>query len=84
MVLTPTYHVFEMYKEHQGGASIPIEIESPQYKFAEHSIAALSASALRDSAGKIHLSVANLDPHHSIALKSGFSGAAPKSVAREF
>jgi alpha-L-arabinofuranosidase len=81
MVLTPTYHVFEMYKVHQGGASIPIEIESPQYKFAEHSIAALSASASRDSAGKIHLSIANLDPHISIALTARMALPSPKSVA---
>jgi alpha-L-arabinofuranosidase len=80
MVLTPTYHVFEMYRVHQGGASIPVDIESPQYKFAEHSIAALSVSASRDSAGKIHLSVANLDPHHSIALSTGVSGVSAKSA----
>jgi alpha-N-arabinofuranosidase len=80
MVLTPTYHVFEMYKVHQGAANLPIEIESPQYKFAEHSIAALSASASRDSAGRIHLSVANLDPHNSITLRSGISGVSAKSA----
>lgn len=31
MLLTPTYHVFEMYKIHQGGRRIPLKLNSPAY-----------------------------------------------------
>lgn len=31
MLLTPTYHVFEMFKLHQGGRRIPLRFESPVY-----------------------------------------------------
>ena len=31
MLLTPTYHVFEMYKIHQGAKRIPLELKSPIY-----------------------------------------------------
>ena len=31
MLLTPTYHVFEMYKIHQGAKHIPLKLKSPAY-----------------------------------------------------
>ena len=31
MLLTPTYHVFEMYKIHQGAKHIPLTVQSPAY-----------------------------------------------------
>ena len=31
MLLTPTYHVFEMYKVHQGATLLPVELQSPDY-----------------------------------------------------
>ncbi len=34
MLLTPTYHVFEMYKIHQGAKRIPLKLKSPTYKCA--------------------------------------------------
>jgi alpha-N-arabinofuranosidase len=34
MVLTPTYHVFELYRGHQGGRSVRVEVEGPAVKFA--------------------------------------------------
>ena len=33
MLLTPTYHVFEMFKVHQGGTFLPVELQSPDYAF---------------------------------------------------
>ena len=34
MILTPTYHVFEMYKVHQGATLIPLEVTAPEYTLA--------------------------------------------------
>ena len=34
ILLTPTYHVFEMYKPHQAARHIPLELTSPTYKCA--------------------------------------------------
>ena len=31
MLLTPTYHLFEMYNVHQGGRRIPLDFQSPLY-----------------------------------------------------
>ncbi len=81
MVLTPTYHVFEMYKVHQGATLIPVELNAPQYTLAQAAIPALSASASRDSSGKLHLSIVNLDPNHEAQVSTKLAGASPKNVA---
>ncbi|MBC7234709.1 MAG: alpha-N-arabinofuranosidase [Chloroflexi bacterium] len=33
MLTTPTYHVYEMYKEHQGGTAVQTSFESPSISF---------------------------------------------------
>jgi alpha-L-arabinofuranosidase len=80
MVLTPTYHVFEMYKIHQGATLIPVELSSPQYTLAQASIPALNASASRDSSGRLHLSVVNLDPNRDAQVSTKLAGAAARNV----
>jgi alpha-N-arabinofuranosidase len=62
MVLTPTYHVFEMYRVHRGATLIPVRVDAPEYRLGEASLPMLDASASRDAAGQTHLSVVNLDP----------------------
>src|SRR2546429_3926656 len=47
MVLTPTYHLFEMYKMHQGATLLPTELTAPPYTVGEKSVPSLSASASR-------------------------------------
>jgi alpha-N-arabinofuranosidase len=34
LILTPTYHVFDMYQHHQGGRGVRLEFESPTVSFA--------------------------------------------------
>ncbi|MRV70322.1 alpha-N-arabinofuranosidase [Duganella sp. FT92W] len=80
MLLTPTYHVFDMYQVHQDATHIPVELQSPQYRHGEVSIPALSVSASRGADGKIHISVANLDPHHSIKVSARLKGFTARSV----
>ena len=45
MIRTPTYWVFEMFKVHQGGTFLPVELQSPDYTFGAEKIPAVSASA---------------------------------------
>jgi alpha-N-arabinofuranosidase len=63
MVLTPTYHVFDMYKVHQDAVKLPVFLESDNYILENNSIPALSASASIDGDGRIHVSVCNIDPN---------------------
>ena len=80
MTLTPTYHVFEMYKVHQGATLIPIELTAPQYVLGQASVPSLHASASRDAAGKLHLSIVNLDPNRAAQVSLKLTGAAARSV----
>ena len=74
MIVTPTYHVFEMYKVHQDATNLPIEINSPRYSYGDQSIAALSVSASRDKAGLIHVSIVNLDPSKPAHIRANLKG----------
>jgi len=80
MVLTPTYHVFEMYKVHQGATSLPVELTSPDYTIGAEKIPAVSVSASRDTAGKIHLSLVNTNASEAITVSCKLTGAAAKTV----
>ena len=62
MVLTPTYHVFNMYKVHMGATNLPLEIQCDSLSTNKYKFAAVSASASKDAQGKIHITLANVDP----------------------
>jgi alpha-N-arabinofuranosidase len=81
MLRTPTYWVFEMYKVHQGGTFLPVTLDSPPYGFGNGTIPAISASATRDNAGRVHLSIANADPNRSFTLNVKLAGLTPTSVS---
>jgi alpha-N-arabinofuranosidase len=62
MILTPTYHVFNMYKVHQDATYIPVMLQSEDYKAGNKTIPAVSGTAsMKD--GKTHISLSNLDPN---------------------
>ncbi|MBA7634902.1 Intracellular exo-alpha-L-arabinofuranosidase 2 [subsurface metagenome] len=65
MILTPTYHVFEMYKVHHDVRLLPVELQCNDYQFGNSKIPALNVSASKDKSGKIHISFCNLDPGNS-------------------
>ena len=61
MILTPTYHIMEMYNVHQDAKLIPINITSNDYVLGNQKLKAVSASASVDSTGKTHISLVNID-----------------------
>ena len=81
MILTPTYHVFELYTVHHDAVLLPVELDTGTYAFGKESIPALSASASRDASGRIHLTLANLDPNDPRDLSVVFRGADLGNVA---
>jgi alpha-N-arabinofuranosidase len=66
MLLTPTYHVFDMYKVHQDASYIATEAESPSYEMDGKQIDQLSASASLNADNQLHISLCNL--HHAEPL----------------
>jgi alpha-N-arabinofuranosidase len=80
MVLTPTYHVFEMFKVHQDATSLPVALSSPDYVLGAEKIPAVSAAASRDAAGKVHLSLVNANPNTALTVSCTLAGLAAKSA----
>ncbi len=80
IVLTPTYHVFEMFRVHQNAVSLPVELKTPDLADAQVKIPTVSASASRDAAGKIHLSLVNTNPDSPVTVSCSIAGDSVGSV----
>jgi len=65
MILTPTYHVMEMYNVHQDATMLPLTVKGNDYIFDGKKLPSVSASASKDSLGVIHISLVNIDPSHA-------------------
>jgi alpha-N-arabinofuranosidase len=74
MLLTPTYHVFDLYKVHQDAKLIPLEFTSPDYISGDQKIPAVNASASVDAKSVVHITLVNLDPAKAININSAISG----------
>ncbi|MES2202616.1 MAG: alpha-L-arabinofuranosidase C-terminal domain-containing protein [candidate division FCPU426 bacterium] len=75
ILLTPSYHVFDLYSAHQGARLVPTEFkEARGYRFGKHAMPALSASASLDAAGCLNLSLANPDPSKEMSLEIDLKG----------
>jgi len=81
MVLTPTYHVFDLYKVHQDATLLPSQMSCAKYEFNKDSIPAISASASRDKDGKIHISLCNLDLNKAQDIRCELRGFTPRTVS---
>jgi len=81
MVLTPTYHVFDMYKEHMGNRLLQsgFKVSEPGYSFGDESIPAVSMSAsMPEGSGQIFITICNLDPNNSQNIEIDIRGTACK------
>ncbi len=75
LLLTPTYHVFEMFTVHHDATRLPIEMsETPKYEHGGKSMPAVSFSASRDSQGVVHVSVVNPHATQSVKLACELAG----------
>ncbi|TCC91772.1 alpha-N-arabinofuranosidase [Pedobacter frigiditerrae] len=80
MILTPTYHIFDLYKVHQDAKYLPIDFVSPDYVSGDKKIPALNISASQDANGAIHISLVNLNPNQKITLNTALDGLNWKTV----
>lgn len=81
MVLTPTYHTFYLYRPHMDAVRVPVDYATSSRRVTEHrSVPAVSATASRDKAGKVHLSVVNPELETSQELLLRFDALRPTKV----
>lgn len=81
MILTPTYHVMEMYNVHQDAKLLPLTIQSGDYAFGGEKLPAISASASVDDKGLAHISLVNIDSKKSQEVVINLYGGKYKSVS---
>lgn len=80
MVLTPTYHVFAMYKPYMDGTVLPIDVKSPWYNKDQWVMPAVSASAVRGKDGVVRVALANLDPNRATQVSATLAGVSATAV----
>ena len=75
-LLTPTYHVFDMYQVHQDATLLEMSIENETcYILNGERLPQINLSASKDDAGIVHVSLCNLDPKEAAKVKLVLSGA---------
>ncbi len=74
MLLTPTYHVFDLYKVHHEAKYLPIQLETPLYPFEGYaSLPAVNASASQDNTGAVHITLVNIDPSNAVPVEASLT-----------
>ncbi|QNP53191.1 alpha-N-arabinofuranosidase [Hymenobacter qilianensis] len=81
MLLTPTYHVFDLYQVHQDAQYMPLQFTSPDYVMGNDKVPALNASASKDASGAVHISLVNLDTKKTLKLETALPGVTWKTVS---
>ena len=62
MVLTPTYHIFRMYKVHQDALNVPFDLICRKIKAqGGYEYPSVGVTASLQNNGKLHLSLSNID-----------------------
>jgi alpha-N-arabinofuranosidase len=81
MTVTPSYWVFEMYTVHHDATLLPTDLTSADYNFGGEKISAVSVSASRDKAGKIHVTLCNLNPNQPAQINCDLQGAKAQKIS---
>lgn len=80
MILTPTYHVMEMYNVHQDALLLPLTATSNDYALGEKKLKAVSVSASKDKNGVVHISLVNIDAARQQEVTIDLGGLPASSV----
>jgi alpha-N-arabinofuranosidase len=80
MLLTPTYHIFEMFNVHQGAVHLPIDVKAEDYVLDGKRLPSISANASKAANGTIHLSLVNTRPDKAETVTCDLLGMQAKNV----
>lgn len=81
MVLTPTYHVFEMYNVHQDATFLPLDLQCERKIVrGDRIVPMVSATASRNKEGVVHISLSNVDLTESQDITLSLGDMSIKSV----
>jgi len=74
MILTPTYHVFDMYKVHQDAEVLAVDSSFGTYEYNGETLPQVTVSASKNAEGKIHVSLCNIDHQNGAELDLDLRG----------
>jgi alpha-N-arabinofuranosidase len=80
IILTPTYHVMEMYNVHQDAQLLPVQLTTADYVMGKEKLPAVSVSASKNKAGEIHITLVNIDASKPQDISLDFRGGKLGSV----
>ncbi len=79
MILTPTYHIFDMYKEHQEASLLESFIETTPVGLDKDTVPNLHESVSLSDDGKLHITVCNLSLDESCRIDTHITGFRAKN-----
>ena len=80
MLLTPTYHLMEMYKVFMGATSVPVDVKSETIAVKDRELPSVSSSASIDASGVLHVAVSNLSHAQSAQVSLNLKGSGAKTA----
>jgi alpha-N-arabinofuranosidase len=80
MILTPTYHVFDMYQVHQDALLLPHDLKSEAYVLGKDKLDALYASSSLAQDGTINIGIVNVHATKSMEVECELRGARAKKI----
>lgn len=81
IVLTPTYHIFEMLKVHQDAMLLDSDLDEGEYQYEDENVPQISSTASIDKNGIIHISLSNADPKKGAQIQCVLEGIEKRSVS---
>ena len=81
MALTPTYHVFDLYKHHQDATLLGTFAETEAVGVGDDTVQNLSVSASEDDDGAVHITAANLSASECCPVELELLGRADGKVS---
>ncbi|RYY29482.1 MAG: alpha-N-arabinofuranosidase [Sphingomonadales bacterium] len=69
MVLTPTYHIHQMYLPFQDATLVPVRFSAGEYRQGDVTLPRVDTVAVRAKDGKLWLAMVNLDPTRPVDLR---------------
>ena len=76
MILTPTYHVFDLYQPFMDATPYKATVSNATYAYGDTKLPLIDVSAARAKDGKLYLAIVNTDPHRAVTVRTALTGSA--------
>lgn len=76
MILTPTYHVFDLYQPFMDATPYPAFVATPDYVNGAIRMPMIDMSAARGKDGALYVAIVNTDPKRAAQVESNLTGTA--------